>query len=693
MEKKNWSIEDLFLLQTPGSMELSPDGKRVVFTVHTVDREEDKSKSRLFLWEGGKSRPLTFSGKDHSPRFSPDGEKLAFLSDRKEKSQIYLLSLEGGEPWQLETEQDIKSFFWHPSGESIIFTADEFCKEESWEPYPGAPENDGLRIKEIEKTAEKEKDKEKDEKKPNKVKVINTFKYRFDGKGYLGHQVQQVYRLKIPKGYDDNPEIEMITGGDYSHSDPAVDPSGRFLAVVANYDDREGMDPRKNILLWDMERGEEFMLYKGPGPIFSLCWSYCGKYLYFAGHDQQEGLSTTSHLWKIAVGNLVEKIKKGENPDPLDKDQAKDLLNAIDRPVGAYVQSEPRAGKGDFLICKEDGVYFLLTKNGVPGLFLATEDDRIEEILYDRERIITGFFINSQGLIFSGARGDKMDELYRLTKGKEQVLTDLNGPLLKEREVIKPREINYPSADGKEIQGWVYYPPGVDNQKFPLLLLIHGGPHGAYGPSFMFRAQFFASKGYVVLLTNPRGSESYGQEFASCIDGDWGNLDYKDIMAGVDAVIKKENIDEENIFAHGWSYGGYMACWLPTQTDRFKAICAGASVSNMLSGYGTSDITLSDEWEYGGRPWENPLHLMEQSPLSHVEKINTPMLLMHGENDMRCPPGQSEEFFVALKRLGKEVTMIRYPEEFHGIKRPKHREDFFNRLWAWFEYFRKNSQG
>ncbi len=692
MEKKNWSVEDLFSFKTLGSMDLSPDGKRVVFTIQTVDREEDKTKTRLFLWEEGKSRPLTFSGKDHSPRFSPDGEKIAFLSDRKEQPQVFLLSLEGGEPWHLETEQEVKSFFWHPNGESLIFTADDFCKEEGWIPYPGAPENDGLRIKEMEKSPakEKEKEKDKDDKKANKVKVINTFKYRFDGKGYLGHKVQQVYHLKLPGGFDEKPDVEMITGGDFSHSDPAVDPSGRFLAVVANYDDKEGMDPKKNILLWDMELGEEYMLYQGSGPIFSSCWSYCGNYLFFAGHDQKEGLSTTTHLWKLAVGNFVKNIQNGDNPDSLDKEQAENLLKEIDRPVGAYVQSEPRAGKGDFLICREDGAYFLLTKNGVPGLFRAGEDGQFEEILYDREQIITGFFINSRGLIYSAARGDKMDELYRLTNGEEQVLTDFNGPLLKERKVIKPREINYPSKDGKEIQGWVYYPSGNDKEKFPLLLLIHGGPHGAYGPSFMFRAQFFANRGYAVLLTNPRGSESYGQEFASCIDRDWGKLDYEDIMAGVDAVVKKGNIDEENIFAHGWSYGGYMACWLPTQTDRFKAICAGASVSNMLSGYGTSDITLSDEWEYGSCPWENPLHLMEHSPLSHVEKVNTPMLLMHGENDMRCPPGQSEEFFIALKRLGKEVTMVRYPGEFHGIKTPKHREDFFNRLFAWFEYFREN---
>ena len=222
--------------------------------------------------------------------------------------------------------------------------------------------------------------------------------------------------------------------------------------------------------------------------------------------------------------------------------------------------------------------------------------------------------------------------------------------------------------------------------------MIHGGPHGWYGPQFMPQAQQFAGRGYVVLLTNPRGSESYGQEFSCIIDKNWGDRDYADVMSGVAYVLDRGIVDKDNMFVYGWSYGGYLTCWVVTQTGRFKAACAGASVTNLLSDYGTSDITLADEWEYGGQPWRDSEHLLKHSPLSYAEDVTTPILLMHGENDMRVPIGQTEEFYVALKRMGKPAVMVRYPGEFHGPRRPLHRVDLAERLLAWFDYH-KNQKG
>ena len=218
------------------------------------------------------------------------------------------------------------------------------------------------------------------------------------------------------------------------------------------------------------------------------------------------------------------------------------------------------------------------------------------------------------------------------------------------------------------------------------MLLIHGGPNGAYGPSFQFSAQIFAARGYVVLYTNPRGSTTYGQEFTCAIDKNWGDVDYDDIMSGVDWVVARGLADAERLFVHGWSFGGYMTCWLVTQTQRFRAACGGAVVTNLLSGYGTSDIPWADEYEYGGQPWRDYVHLLQHSPLAHVENVTTPLMLLHGEDDLRCPIGQSEEFYRALKRLGKEAVFIRYPGEYHGLRRPMHRVDRYERLLAWFDY-------
>ncbi len=692
MKKTPWSVDDFFALKCPGSPELAPDGKKAVFTVQNLNREEDKTISRIFFYDGQDYRPLTSSGKDSSPRFSPDGQQVAFISNRTEKSQLFLLPLQGGEPRQLETEKEVKSFFWHPDGKSLIFAAGEISKEEDWQPYAGAPPGDGERLRKLAQKGDKEerKKEEKEEEKENRVRVINSFRYRFDGKGYLGHTVQQIYQLTIPAGYDEKPEVEQLTRGDYNHEHPALDPSGRYLVVVANYRDLEGMDPCRDLWIWDLDKKEGYLIYKGPGPIFSPHWSHCGSFIYFGGHDMQAGLSTTSHLWRLGVQESIQEIAEDKIPRELGVEQAENLLKNKDRPVGSYVQSEPRGGGGSFIHSRQDGVYFTMTVDGVPGIFRADNSGEIEEILYSRDQVITSFHTNEQGLIFTSATGDRLDEVYIFGSEQKEPITNLNGDLFTQREIVRPQEINYSSSDGQKVQGWVYYPSSGAN--YPLMLLIHGGPHGAYGPSFSFKAQLFASQGYVVFLPNPRGSESYGQEFARCIDTDWGNLDYEDIMAGVKTVVDRGNIDRDNLFAHGWSYGGYMACWLPTQTEKFKAICAGASVSNLLSGYGTSDITLSDEWEYGGKPWENPDKLMKHSPLHHVEKVRTPLLLMHGENDMRCPPGQSEEFFIALKRLGQEVVMIRYPDEFHGLRRPRHREDFYQRLLAWFNHYRDSKE-
>ena len=202
-------------------------------------------------------------------------------------------------------------------------------------------------------------------------------------------------------------------------------------------------------------------------------------------------------------------------------------------------------------------------------------------------------------------------------------------------------------------------------------------------------AQIFAAQGYVVLYTNPRGSTTYGQDFTCAIDKNWGVVDYLDIMRGVDEVIDRDLADPERLFVHGWSFGGYMTCWLVTQTNRFRAACGGAIVANMLSGYGTSDIIWSDEYEYGGQPWKDYVHLIERSPIGHVHKVETPIMLLHGEDDLRCPIGQSEEFYASLRRLGKDAVMIRYPGEYHGLRRPLHRVDRYERLLAWFNHYQE----
>lgn len=301
------------------------------------------------------------------------------------------------------------------------------------------------------------------------------------------------------------------------------------------------------------------------------------------------------------------------------------------------------------------------------------------------------------------------------TGTSQRRLTRFNDKLLSELALGRPEKFSFEGADGWNIDGWLLKPPApvsastsagstpaatalasvtapaaapAAGKPGPLVLFIHGGPHGCYGDSFMFQAQILASNGMTVLYTNPRGSQTYGQDFAKAVVGDWGGKDYQDIMAGVDWAIASGLADPARLGVTGWSYGGYMTSWVITQTRRFAAAVAGAIVFNRHNFYGTSDIGFSfGEHQFGGTPWDEPERLLERSAVKYVKNVTTPLLLVHGEGDLRCPIEQADQFFTALKRQRKEVVLTRYPGEFHGFTRPSHREDRYERLLAWFRHY------
>jgi len=676
---------DIYKIKTVGQAELSPDGKRIVYVVRHIDEDKDKAFTNLYLAEieSGKVRRLTSSGKDASPRFSPDGSRLAFCSSRSGKDQIWLMELDGGEAWHLPTEEAVDSFAWSPTGDSIFYTAKVFSKPQDWLPYPGAPEYDGERLKKMTEAIQTDKDKE--DKKENNVKVITSFRYRVDGTGYLGENKTQIFVSPVPDQPVNTliPQSRKISGGDWNHGSFSVSPDGKYLVTASRHSNNPELEGKTDLWLHEVATGKEWLLYDAPGPSGSPLWSPCGRYIAFTGHDGRWGRSSTSHLWLLPIDPEQIKAK------PLTQNDTIPITLPLDRPVGAYVGAELSLAGGHKMYWVEEELYFLMTDQGVSGLYKTDTLGNVTAVLSDSGRAISSVHGRGGTIIYTASAPHQLEELYVRVDNQERSVTQANAEFLEDIVMGKWEYMPYTSDDGQEVDGWIIYPLGYQpGKKYPLMLLIHGGPHGAYGPSFRFIGQQFAGNGYVVLYTNPRGSESYGQDFACCIDRDWGNRDYADIMAGIDAIIAKGLVDEDNMFAHGWSYGGYMSCWIVTQTPRFKAICAGASVSNLLSDYGTSDITMSDEWEYGGQPWKDALHLMEHSPLYHVENVHTPLLLVHGEGDLRCPISQSEEFYIALKRLGKEAVLVRYPGEFHSLGRPLHRVDFYQRLLSWFDYYR-----
>ncbi|MBX6342038.1 MAG: S9 family peptidase, partial [Thermomicrobiaceae bacterium] len=272
---------------------------------------------------------------------------------------------------------------------------------------------------------------------------------------------------------------------------------------------------------------------------------------------------------------------------------------------------------------------------------------------------------------------------------QERAVSAVNADWLAEVTLAAPERITYLGEGGVEIDGWVLKPPGFrPGVRYPLILEIHGGPHAMYGSTYFHELQVLAARGYVVLYANPRGSTGRGQEFVAAAMGDWGGVDYRDLMAGVDHVLSLGYVDEHRLGVTGGSYGGYMTNWIIGQTDRFKAAVTQRSTCNRYNLLGTSDLVWSyGPWEFRGYPWDEPEFHLERSPISYVRRMRTPLLILHSEQDYRCPIEQAEQLFVALKLLGREVEFVRFPNESHELSRagrPDHRVERLRRIVDWF---------
>lgn len=724
MTKRPLNPDDIFNLKCFGDAQLSPDGKLVAYVRQHIDKDKDKALTDIFVVEvhTGNTRRLTNSGKDHSPRWSPDGKRIAFISTRSGSSQIWIIDVSGGEAWRIPTQEEILGdLVWSPDGTRIFYTANAFPKSGEWVPYPGCPADDRERAVEQAKRAIKlksnnsdNKQRDDEEKKPNDIKVITRLRYRLDGAGYFGDLRRHVFYVTVPKYPPEESQAlgVQVTSGDYDHYSPTVSPDGRFIAVSSLRRDDADYHLKQDLWLFDVETKKPVLIYDAPGPVNAPRWSPDGEFIAFLGHDNARKVSTRTDLYLVRVSEFVKNLESGKVPEPLVLKDAINLTGHLDRHAGGFISSDICYGLSSPLTWDGPILYFSLQDHGTPYIYRARSDGssyHLERVFGSEKRAISGFDVKKGVIAFQSSTPIEPENLFVLIPRtgepkndaghEEKRLTFENDQFMDQVLLGNWEKFRYHAKDGQELDGWLIYPasftPCISNsgfsdcsREFPLVVLIHGGPHGAYGSAFMFGAQVFAGRGYAVAYFNPRGSTSYGQEFMACIDGDWGNKDYGDIMAGVDAVVSKGFVDVKNMFVHGWSYGGYMTTWIVTQTDRFRAACAGAPVSDLHSDYGTSDIMWADEYEYGGTPWEKAELLLSRSPLSHVAKVKTPILLLHGENDLRCPIIQSEEFYVALRRLGKTAVLVRYPGEYHGLKQPLHRVDRYKRMISWFEYYR-----
>ncbi len=663
--KRKITIDDLFRIRLLGSPQISPDGSQVVFVHKWVDTEKNKYFSNLWRvrTDGGEPQPFTYGEwSDSQPRWSPDGKFIAFVSNRqKPKSQLYLIPVDGGEArpiTQLE-EGTIGEFAWSPDGTKIAFTYRETAPE--WR-----------------ESARKER---QEKGLSNPPRVIRRAYWRLDGNGFFVDQRYHLYVVDVRTGET----LQLTNDPEFSESSPTWSPDGTQIAFLSNRDPAHEDDwAWVDIWLVPATGGALQKVDAPAGPKYALRWSPDGKWLAYVGNPYPEdSYPRNDHVWRVSPSG----------------GDAVDLIPQLDNTVGVGTLTDVREfGGGAPLIWSADSqhLYFLVSERGGVYPYRVRVDGTHMEKLLDGDFEVADFSVAEDEhqfamLIGSATAPHEVFLAQRMGNTLDtRPLTALNRSLLDEVVIVAPEEFEVEADDGVKIHGWLMKPPDFDpSKRYPAILMIHGGPHAMYGRVFFHEFQLHAAEGYIVAYTNPRGSVGYGEEFARAIKGDWGNRDFKDLMTVADYLASLPYVDPSRMGVAGGSYGGYMTNWIVGHTDRFKAAITDRSVVNLVSMGGTSDFPLIPNRYWQGNFWDEPQKLWECSPLAYAGRIRTPLMIVHSEGDLRCPISEADQLFSALKRLGREVLYIRYPQESsHGLSRsgpPDLRRDRLERYLAWWK--------
>jgi dipeptidyl aminopeptidase/acylaminoacyl peptidase len=661
MTKRPITAEDLCKFKFTGDSVVSPAKDKVAYVLTKVDKEKDGYDSSIYITDlKGEGRQFTshFSKdslvKDTSPKWSPDGKSLAFRSNRTGKNQVWLIPADGGEAVQLTNVlQGIGDFTWSPDGSQLALTISGELKLDS--------------------DSKEEKKEEKSD-----VKVITRLRYKGDGAGIYNDDRRHVYLFDI-----DSKSYTKVTEGEHDFGQARFTPDGKSLFYIGTKAEDKEWGYLPSIWKYEIASKEESLFYQGNGYLHSPAFSSDGKWLAVAGHTRGERSQGNTEI-------LLFSTETGE---------LKNLTESFDYTVGNLVGADAKYDPAEQRLIwdsTDSNIFFFATIGGDCQLFKVNLDGEVSSALSPAVASVTSFDIVSDDqavlvLATPHSTGDLVLQDLNTTANVEQ-LTDWNKELYDEVFLSTPENFHYKSTDGWDIEGWIMKPFGFEEgKKYPMILEIHGGPATAYGNGLHHEMQLMASKGYVVLYTNPRGSHGYGHDFVNAVIGDYGGMDYVDIMAGVDFALENFNyVDADQLFVTGGSYGGYMTNVVVTRTDRFKAAVTQRSICNWHSFYGTSDIGFFfTEMQHGHADlWDDAEKLLKLSPLTYARNVKTPTLILHSEQDLRCPIEQGEQWYVALKRLGVETKFVRFPDECHELSRsgkPKHRLERLEHLIGWFD--------
>jgi dipeptidyl aminopeptidase/acylaminoacyl peptidase len=675
--------EDFYAIRLVEDTRSSPDGSRIAYVVQGMDH--DSYEYRRSIWvvpaDGGEPRRLTAGPNDHTPRWSSDGRALAFVRSparpkpphtRAERDtgadqgQIWILPLDGGEPTQLtKLRYGAGTPTWSPDGETMLFTA-KVGEPEEPEVADAALGDDSMHLP--------------------RVRTINRLWHKLDGAGFIYEQRTQLFTVPTTGG-----EPRQLTDGDYDAGDPDWSPDGMTIAFASDRTDERWKWPGASIWTLSLASGALTRMTDEALSCHAPKWSPDGKTIAFLSTPRRES-DGHADLCVVPANKPCKHRQLTTDFVPTCEDTCIDDM---------------RAGHGGaHLVWSPDGhdIFFLASMRGTTHVYAARPaGNLLPRRLTEGSRRIFAFSMDNACRRFALAVSDpnipgdlymQAVDLGETTAPVLERLTNLNQSLFSEVELAWPEEYGFLGADDWELQGWILRPPqaGVgETVNVPAVLEVHGGPMAMYGYGFFMEFQVLVARGYAVIYTNPRGSTGYGRTFSAAVLNDWGGKDYEDIMAGLDAALAKGGIDSERLGIAGGSYGGFMTNWAVGHSDRFKAAVTMRSVVSMVTMFGISDIgwELTVDELGGATPWTEPERLAQFSPFTYVQNIHTPLLILHSDQDLRCPIAEGMQLFTALKYMGRETELVIFEEQSHDLSRNGHPRSRVLRLHKILDWFCK----